>query len=486
MHVRFALTLCLWAACQSSETRQTLPDGSVSPIDASTGTSDAATSKDLASDTESLKQDAATTAKARYVFAHYMVAIRTYGGSIDGYVREIREAKAAGIDGFALNLGAWRDANYRTDVASLYEAAKREGSGFKLFLSPDMCCVLSKQDVAEMVQLYANHPAQLHKDGRVVVSGWGLMGDGAADGSVFWQTVRAELKTLGHEIFLIPHAWTPGFKHNPTAQELASAFDIWKKVFDGYFYFGAAMLPQRGGNDSLLDVSDRFATAAGAHDMFYMGPVSPQYWGRKQTPGRRYYEYSGGEGLENQWRALIAQNTSWVELVTWNDFDEATYLSPVDDVNKYWPYLDVSQNGYYHSHAGLLALNAYFIEWFHKGAQPDPDTDRVFATYRTQPKNSRATNDIRGPVTSQYGDVQDTLYVTTLTTSVAELRVNTAGVETKIAVPAGLHHERIPFLVGTQRFELWRNGRQLTQVEGPKIVETAPLYNFIYATVASP
>jgi len=217
-----------------------------------------------------------------------MVAIRTYGGSVEGYIREIQEAKAAGIDGFALNLGAWRDANYRTDMASLFEAAKREGSGFKLFLSPDMCCALSRQDVVEMVRLYADHPAQLHKDGRVVVSGWGLTGDEAADSSSFWLSVRADLKTLGYEIFLIPHAWTPGFKHNPSDLEIQAAFDGWKNIFDGYFYFGGAMLPQRGGNDSLLDVGERYAMAAKATGMLYMGPVSPQYWGRKQTPGRRY------------------------------------------------------------------------------------------------------------------------------------------------------------------------------------------------------
>src|SRR5215467_1123430 len=46
---------------------------------------------------------------SHYVFAHYMVAFATYGESVEGYRREIMEAQAANIDGFALNVGAWDD-----------------------------------------------------------------------------------------------------------------------------------------------------------------------------------------------------------------------------------------------------------------------------------------------------------------------------------------------------------------------------------------
>ena len=42
-----------------------------------------------------------------YVFAHYMVCYATYGESLAAYEREINEAQAAGIDGFALDVGAW-------------------------------------------------------------------------------------------------------------------------------------------------------------------------------------------------------------------------------------------------------------------------------------------------------------------------------------------------------------------------------------------
>src|SRR5215831_3602521 len=77
----------------------------------------------------------APAATPHYVFAHYMVCFATYGQSIDGYKREIQEAQAAGIDGFALNVGAWDDtqAYYKTRVEMMYQAAEQLGTGFKLF-----------------------------------------------------------------------------------------------------------------------------------------------------------------------------------------------------------------------------------------------------------------------------------------------------------------------------------------------------------------
>ena len=53
----------------------------------------------------------------RVVFAHYMLTNQDYQGDdgtaaaqelkIASYEREIKEAQAAGIDGFALNAGGW-------------------------------------------------------------------------------------------------------------------------------------------------------------------------------------------------------------------------------------------------------------------------------------------------------------------------------------------------------------------------------------------
>jgi hypothetical protein len=50
------------------------------------------------------------------------------------------------------------------------------------------------------------------------------------------------------------------------------------------------------------------------------------------------------------------------------------------------------------------------------------------------------------------------------------------------SVPAGLHHVRIPFQIGAQGFELWRDGALLVKSEGRPIVGNPSFYNFHYTT----
>ncbi len=57
------------------------------------------------------------------VFAHYMVCCPTYGESIDSLKKEIKEAQAGGIDGFALNCGGWLTGNYKAKALKIYDAA---------------------------------------------------------------------------------------------------------------------------------------------------------------------------------------------------------------------------------------------------------------------------------------------------------------------------------------------------------------------------
>ena len=68
----------------------------------------------------------------KMVFAHYMVTNQDYQGNTDptqeakitAYEREIQQAQAAGIDGFALNVGGWRNQNYYIVYsAQMFEAA---------------------------------------------------------------------------------------------------------------------------------------------------------------------------------------------------------------------------------------------------------------------------------------------------------------------------------------------------------------------------
>jgi hypothetical protein len=213
-----------------------------------------------------------------------------------------------------------------------------------------------------------------------------------------------------------------------------------------------------------------------------MAGLSPQYWVNKQMPNRSFFEYGGGETTIAQWKEIIDEDADWVELFTWNDWDEATYLSPIDDPAKYGSYNAHTQLGFYHSHAGSLALTSYFIEWYKCGKQPPIKNDRIYYFYRTQPKDLVAPNDPLGPVTDRWGDVLDDTFVTTILTAPARLVVIGGGQRHVAHVPTGLSSTRLPFTPGDQTIELWRNGRCLIRRKGAPINIDDDVYNFIYET----
>ena len=235
----------------------------------------------------------------------------------------------------------------------------------------------------------------------------------------------------------------------------------------------------------MFSVANNYAAQLKAAGLTTWGGVLPQYWADRQTAaGRCYYEYTGGEGVEAQWNAIInTQKPNWVGLFTWNDFDEATYWSSIDDVNKYWPYAAHSAPGFYKSHAGILKLNQYYINWYKTGVKPALTADSLCYCYRTHPKNAVATHDGFGPVSSFNGQVQDMIYVTTLLTAPATLVVTTGTQTLTYPVPAGIGNTRVPFQVGTQSFQLLRKGRTvLSQASTEPIVAAPAEYNFNYYT----
>jgi hypothetical protein len=100
-----------------------------------------------------------------------------------------------------------------------------------------------------------------------------------------------------------------------------------------------------------------------------MGSFTPMYWGAAQ-PGRRYYETCGGEGIQRQWKSILEHQPDWVEIVTWNDFQEsyicrvaAAEPSEGDRTHRPSPPYVKSRS----SHAGYLELSRYYMEWYKTG-----------------------------------------------------------------------------------------------------------------------
>ena len=445
-------------------------------------------------------------AAPKLVFAHYMVCNRDYGGSVAGYERDIQDAQAAGINGFALNCGSWNGGNYKGDVGSMFQAAKAvspDGS-FKLFFSADMTG-LSYTEVVQMMTAYAQNPnywsvAQTTAAGTVnrpVLSTWGGEGgswNGPTTASVKtrWQSlVLAPLKTAGINTYFMPFFLMTDANGQYTGIDSgtvsAEAKNLLSGLADGFFYAPSITCPIDPAQADVFAGAEAYAAGLKSAGLGTMSSVTPQYWGSKQTSlGRRYIEYYGGEGLAAQWTSIInVQKPNWVECFTWNDFDEATYFSPIDDVNKYWPYTAHPAPGFYKSHAGALKLNQYFINWYKSGVKPAVTADSIYCFYRTNPKDAVATNDHVGRVNWFIGDCEDDIYITTILTAPATLVVTTGSKTVSLPVGAGLQNTRVPFQVGAQAFQIIRGGQTTVSQIGTPITAVPTEYNFNYYTVAA-
>ena len=435
---------------------------------------------------------------AKFVFAHYMVANRDYGGSVAGYERDIQDAQAAGIDGFALNIGWWSGANYKTDTASMFQAAHALGSGFKLFFSVDEGGAnlttngIPASDILNMMQTYGNDPAYFHYLGRPVLSTWGGEGPTISVGLNFWQNqVLTPLRAAGYNVYFVPQFsakyyasdWAAIYP-NPTAQQISDGYQsFWKNLVDGEFQVSCGPPTNPAGPSQVIQQT--YAQIMHQNGKIFMSSVTPQYWGAIQNgDGRAYNEFTGGEGLAIQWNSILnVQKPDWVELFTWNDFDESTYFSPIDDVCKYWPYVTGHQTrDFYKSHAGELALTKYYIQWYKTGVKPAATNDKIYFFYRTQPMNMVAANDPRGPVSARNGSVQDVIYVTAILRVAATLQVISGSSKMTFNLPAGNSNVRVPFKVGPQTLALIRSGRTLLTQQGEPVVGSAPAYNFNYYT----
>ncbi len=186
--------------------------------------------------------------------------------------------------------------------------------------------------------------------------------------------------------------------------------------------------------------------------------------------------------------AINVSHPEWVEIITWNDFIEGSYVSPVDDPNKYpgASFLDASgisltTRDYFHSHAGAAALLPFFIQWYKTGVEPAIERDAVYFFYRT---HSTTTDAGKPPVAHKYGPVADLLYITANLTAPADLCVTTGGGTAVLHLAAGSTDTQTPIAVGSApKFELMRKNKVLaTQTGDDPILATPQFNNYYYSS----
>jgi hypothetical protein len=448
----------------------------------------------------------------RVVFAHFMLANQDYVPAdapseavIASYEREIRQAQAIGIDGFALNAGGWfKEPRYIKRASEMFEAAYRLNSNFKLMFSADMCCSNGADDVEDMIRRFASSPrySSLYykRDGKFLLTTFA----GTKQGPQFWRQLRNDLEqgtNPSHRdapdalsyvsgiassrpvpIFLVAAFFWGG--ELPQKADIVTGLTDYAPMLDGAFYWGIAGVPSLGHPPDQIASSDSYASVLHHAGKLYMAPTCFQFWGANAG---RYYEYSGYSGMRKMWMdAITVSHPEAVEIVTWNDFIEGTYVSPIDDPASYPGANDLGASAappstlhYFHTHRGATELLAYFIEWYKTGRQPVTQKDSVYWAYRTVVGN--LDNRIK-----LFGDVQDAIYITANLTAPAVLKVSMGTDSKTLQLPAGWTDVQVPLVPGyTPAFELLRHSATVARASGADAITTDAHYPDLYYSTGS-
>lgn len=403
-----------------------------------------------------------TPAVPKRVFAHYMVCCPMAGGgaTVADFKNEIREAQRRGLDGFALNCGGWDKgggAAYKPRCVQMYEAARQLGTGFQLFISVDYCCGNGTDETRDALETFRSHPNQFKVGGRPVLSTFGGESRDPKSGQ--------EKTDLVHSLggFFVPYFFPKTYQEHPDPADVSQLLHDYSDL-DGYFYFGAA-----GDGASISQSNQRLAQAWRAAGKVFMADVSPYY----RSFGR-LNETRGFTSMAQEWEGAIRGDAEWVEITTWNDWAEKTYVAPFGPPSetKIWGGSDPGSGTINYAHVAYLDASRYYIDWFKTGRRPKITQDRLFYFYRTEPKAATgkqfaASETQRGIKTISGADrLEDSVFVTCFLVKPARLTIHSGPTTRTFVVPAGVHHVNMPFSLGTQRFTLTRDGQVVKEKSG--------------------
>ncbi|KAI1431041.1 glycoside hydrolase family 71 protein [Xylaria sp. CBS 124048] len=381
------------------------------------------------------------------VFAHYLVGL-TFGQTRDEWVTDITQAIASGIEGFALNVGA-QDLQNDDQLALAYDVASE--NNFALFLSFDMQASQWTQDqIITYINTYKGLEAQLLVDGLPVVSTF----EGPSQASI-WPAVRAATG----DIHFIPNWSSLG------APGVGNELDL----IDGAFNWGA----WPNANELNMTTGNDIAYQLVLGDKSYMMGVSPYFY--TDLPGKNWYSSSDSLWFD-RWNEVMTIMPDFIELITWNDFGESSYLNaPI--ARQIVAGAEVYADGF--DHTAFRFVLPYFIAAYKAGSTDVAiPQEGAMAWYRTNPVGICSDN---GTVWGQGGTVSadqgtnDVVSVIALTEVPTDITVQIGSAAAQTVSPINAFGKasfyEVPFSGATGAVTVTINGASVT---GPEITAACP------------
>lgn len=387
---------------------------------------------------------------------------RTEADWVDADLRdEVRQALSAGIDGFTVDILAPVETGnftFASRPAALLSAAAAVDPDFSVMLMPDMSgalAELSPVELADEMATLAVYPSVYRlDDGRLVVSPF----LGEAKTAQWWREFSdAMLTRHGRTVALVPV-----FVNSNV--DLASYADV--------SYGMSAWGARNPAFNPVVDTGPQspLGQAAIAHELgkIWMAPVSVQ----DVRPSQSIYdEAMGTSTLRTMWQNAIDSDSEWVQLVTWNDYSEATSFAP--SVRHGWSFLDISE---------------YWVWWFKRGEPLPIVRDAVYLTHRTQLVSAASSLPVASPMVLRTGSTpaMDEVEALVFSTSAADVTVTTSAGDTTCSVPAGVGICRAAAAPGSVSAVLTRDGERATGIDSPFVIENSPTVPSLdYVSVSS-
>ncbi|CCG82461.1 Glucan endo-1,3-alpha-glucosidase Agn1 [Taphrina deformans PYCC 5710] len=393
------------------------------------------------------------------VFAHFMMG-NSYPMSVSDFAADIAAASAVGIDGFALNVGP--DSWMADRVAKMYSAAV--GTSFKLFISLDMAVMAGDgiSDLTSWVTNYASHPNQYFYNNKQFVSTFAgeSVTFGYASAASGWSAFKNTLSAAGHDIFFVPSftALGPSAAMGMSSNDGAFSWDAWSTT------------------NSEMSTAEDTAYMSNKGSKVYMAGISPWFYTHFSY---KNWIYKSDDLYTTRWEQLVSMQPDFIEIITWNDFGESSYIGPLTGATPYDSEINSSAwvNG--HDHTAWTDLAAYYIQAYKNAAYPTVTSNKLFWWYRTHSKDASATSDPYGKPTN-YGYADDNIYLSVLLTGSATVTVTSGGSSQTFNGVAGMNHfQYLGFSTGTPSVSITMGGSQVLSVSGPAAIVSSPsIYNF--------
>ncbi|MFF3648529.1 endo-1,3-alpha-glucanase family glycosylhydrolase [Streptomyces sp. NPDC002181] len=363
--------------------------------------------------------------------------------------QEVRTARAAGLDGFTLDMLSLSGPN-RDRAQLLMEAAHTVDPAFKIMLMPDMTSLNTDDPgvLADAVAALGKAPAA-HRlgDGRLVVSPFK-----AEAKSVAWWTQVLDLLRTRHGIrtafvptFLDYDANSAGFA------PISHGFSEW-------------------GSRSYVGQESATRDVQRAHGMgkIWMQPVSVQ----DARPNQGVYDEAGNTAtLRSTWTHAIDDGADWVQLTTWNDYSEGSQFAPS------------LHNGY-----AYLDLSSYYLTKFKTGSWPKIVRDTLYVSARTQFASADPAGAQSLVMSLRKGSAapRDTVEVLSFLRAPATVRTVVGAARDAHEAPAGIHSALLPLRPGTSSAAVVRDGKAGAEVELPYAADrTVQVQDLQYYAVTS-